>query len=168
MNETKQFIISHKRAKNVLTAKWNTKATIVVREDQEEEYKKYNPNPILAIPEKEDGNPGKARNAVLNRYKGENCLIMDDDLISVGYHEKGRIKNVNEDYLQLFCNDMFKMTEDLGTVVWGINLQSDKKFYREYSPFSLSSVILGPFYAIRNVDLSMRFDPNLFLKEDYD
>jgi len=169
MKKTKQFIISLNRSDNVITAKWNKLATIVVREDQEKDYKKHNDNKILAIPMEEDGNCAKKKNAVLNRFVDENVLILDDDITAVGYHEKGRVKKVSDEYLQEFCDNMFQMTEDLNTVLWGVNMQSDKKFYREYSPFSFNSAVLGPFTAIRNIDRSIRFnEKDIFLKEDYD
>ena len=58
------------------------------------------------------------------------------------------------------------MAKDLGVSLWGINLQSDPKFYREYSPFSLLSPILGTFSC--HYKPILRYDENLFLNEDYD
>ena len=169
MKKTKQFIISLNRADNVITAKWNKLATIVVREDQEKEYKKHNENKILAIPMEEDGNASKKRNAILKRFQNENIVILDDDIKRVGYHEKGRMKGVDDLYFQEFCDNMFEMAKDLETILWGVNVQTDKKFYREYSPFSLSSIVLGPLMGIINKDRSIRFnEKDLFLKEDYD
>lgn len=34
------------------------------------------------------------------------------------------------------------MVEDMGLCLFGINLQSDPKFYREYTPYSFHSPIL--------------------------
>lgn len=47
-----------------------------------------------------------------------------------------------------------------------MNLLPDKGAYREYTPFALKSVILGPFQAFNDLDL--RYDERLPLKEDYD
>jgi hypothetical protein len=95
-------------------------------------------------------------------------VIFDDDIKAVGYHETKRIKYVDQHYLSQFIEDMFQMCEDLGTIQWGINVRDDKKFYHEYTPFSLKSVVLGPFTAIRNIDPQIRYDEELYLKEDYD
>ena len=46
----KQFIISIDRSDNVLTADWNNKATIVTREDQVNNYKKFYNNEIIGFP----------------------------------------------------------------------------------------------------------------------
>lgn len=61
------------------------------------------------------------------------------------------------------------MVRELGSVLWGINVQVDRRFYREYTPISVTTIVLGPFLAItgdRPKDL--RFDEDLWLKEDYD
>ena len=164
----KQFIISIDRSDNVLTADWNNKATIVTREDQVNDYKKFYNNEIIGIPLDQDGSPSKARNFILNNFKDHNVVIFDDDIKAVGYHETKRIKYVDQHYLSQFIEDMFQMCKDLGTIQWGINVRDDKKFYHEYTPFSLKSVVLGPFTAIRNIDPQIRYDEELYLKEDYD
>jgi hypothetical protein len=60
------------------------------------------------------------------------------------------------------------MAKELNTVLWGVGLQKDPRFYHIYTPFSLSSVILGPLMGIRNIDKELRYDLMLPLKEDYD
>jgi hypothetical protein len=164
----KQFIISIDRSDNCLTADWNTEATIITREDQVEDYKKFYNNEIIGVPKELDGSPSKARNYVLNHFKNQNVVIFDDDIKGIGYHENRRKKYVGQSYLKQFIDDMFLMCEDLGTIQWGVNVAEDEKFYHEYTPFSLKSVVLGPFTAIRNIDPLIRYDEDLFLKEDFD
>ena len=70
-----------------------------------------------------------------------------------------------------FLVNGFIMAEDLGTPLWGVNLQSDPKFYREYSPFSFLSPVLAPFccHIIDDtVRRRIRYDERLGLNEDYD
>ena len=50
--------------------------------------------------------------------------------------------------------------------MWGLNLLPDKGAYREYTPFGLKQMILGPFQGFYGMDL--RYDEALPLKEDYD
>lgn len=161
------FIPSYKRAKNVRTARWLKSATIVVRDSEKEEYETYNENPILGIPDKEDGNIARCRNAILKRTEGEDIVMLDDDVGHVGYHEDGVMHQVRESEFIEFCEQMFLLAHDLGIGLWGVNVQTDKKFYREYSPFSLTSVVLAPFCGIINTD-GIRYDEELFIKDDYD
>lgn len=164
----KVCIISYGRAKNVITADWLKSAEIVVPKSQEEEYKEFNHNPIVTIPDELDGDSTRKKNAVLNLYPNEKVTILDDDIKYVGYYEYGKMIIAPEDHFLEFCEDMYLLAEELGTILWGVNVQSDKKFYREYSPFSLSSVVLAPWTNIINTDPSMRYDESLWLKEDYD
>lgn len=165
----KFVIISYKRSERVITANWAKSAIIVVPESQRVDYEKNNKNEILAIPDREDGNCAKKKNAVLNRFVNENVVILDDDISNMGYHEGNVMNNATEGEFLNMVENMFVMLEELEIVLGGVNVQSDKKFYREYSPFSLNSVVLGPCTIIRNVDKEVRFDSdNLWLKEDYD
>lgn len=161
-------IISYGRAKDVVTAQWLHKANIVVPNSQKAEYELYNPNnPIIGIPDELDGNTSRKRNATLDLFKGEDVTIVDDDMKAVGYFEDGRNNIVREDYFLEFCENMYQMCKEVGTILWGVNVQSDRKFYREYSPFSLSSVVLGPWSNIVNTD-NLRYREEIYLKEDYD
>jgi len=60
------------------------------------------------------------------------------------------------------------MCEEFGTVLWGLNLQSDPRFYREYSPFSFLAPVLGPFSGHVLRENNLRYDERLGLNEDYD
>ncbi len=160
-------IPSYGRAKDQVTARWLTSAIIFVHEDQKKEYEDYNANEVIGIPDEREGTITKARNYILDYFKGEDVLMMDDDVEFVGYFEGVVMNRAEKDYFLEFADNMFLMTKELGTKVWGVNLQSDKKFYREYSPFSLSSVVCGTLMAIVN-DTDLRFDERFFLKEDFD
>ena len=65
-----------------------------------------------------------------------------------------------------FIEQGFSLAEQFGVRMWGINILQDKGAYREYTPFSLTNVVLGPFGGFLNADC--RYDENLPLKEDYD
>lgn len=67
--------------------------------------------------------------------------------------------------LDLF-NQFFEMAEDLGTNLWGFQVSYDPKFYREFTPFSFTSPVVGNFMGI--IEDGQRFDERLKLKEDYD
>ena len=164
-----QIVIpSYKRANNCLTAQYMPSAYIAVHESQVEEYKLHNKNPIISIPDSlQKTGMANIRNFILDATGDEDLLMMDDDIKYVGLYDNQELIKLKEWEVIGFAENAFRMARELGTKLWGVNLQSDKKFYREYSPFSLSSVILGPFMGIIK-DKDIRFDKDLGLKEDYD
>jgi len=161
-------IPSYKRAENCITAQIFKKGVICCHEFEVEEYKKHNKNEIKSIPDELKGK-GMAviRNWILDNFKDEEILMLDDDIEAVGYYENCEQYLMNEQEFYAFVDMAFRMTKEVGTKLWGLNLQFDKKFYREYSPFSLSSVVLGPCFGVIK-DKGVRFDEQLGLKEDYD
>ena len=164
----RSFIISYNRAGKMSTTDWNDTATILIRESQREAYEEEQyPNPLLVIPDSEDGNPSKARNAILKRYPGEDVLILDDDIRAVGYFELGAQHEASQAQFYAQAETMFQMCHDMNTSQWGFNVNESRKFYREYSPFSLSSVVLGPVSGIITND-NILYDESIWLKEDYD
>lgn len=70
------------------------------------------------------------------------------------------------EYLEEFIEKYSIICEEFGYKLWGVNCNSDALSYRHYSPFSLTSIILGPFCVHLKNDI--RYDENLPLKEDYD
>lgn len=166
------FIISYKRAGGVTSDKVFRNAKIVVPESQYEEYSKYeykNGCELLPIPDSGDGNIVKKRNYIMDHFSDMcdgNMAIVDDDYDYIGMTEKGKSIRLNLDQVDNLLMNGFQMCRDLGTVMWGLNVQSDPKFYREYSPFSFLAPCLGPFQAFCNNPL--RYDERVYLKEDYD
>ena len=84
------------------------------------------------------------------------------------------VENLRREYLPIiesedFLNFLEKYTLlcfEFGYKLWGVNCNSDSLSYRHYSPFSMSSIILGPFCVHLKNDI--RYDEALPLKEDYD
>jgi hypothetical protein len=161
-------IPSYKRADDCLTAKNFSRAIIFCHKFEAEEYRKHNKNKIVVIPDELAGK-GMAiiRNFILDNTKSDNVVMLDDDIRQFGYYEKLEMFLMTESEVYALFDNFFRMAKEAGTKLWGVNLQSDKKFYREYSPLSLSSVILGPCMGITK-DKDIRFDDRLGLKEDYD
>lgn len=162
------FIISFKRAGAVTSDQVFRNAKIVIPESQLEDYQKYeykNGCELLPIPDKNDGNIVRKRNYILDNFSG-NILIVDDDYEYIGRITDRKQSRLDLDRVDALLRNGFQMCRDLGTVMWGINVQSDPKFYKETSPFSMLSPVLGPFQAFCNCDL--RYDERVYLKEDYD
>lgn len=163
------FIPTYKRAGNMKTHLLFPNAYIVCPESQLEEYKKYNPSlNYLPCPDSVEGNMAKKRNWILDKgfEMGKYLVMVDDDIINFQIIEKRKAIKMDREQIDKMIINGFQMAEDIGTVFWGINLNTDPMCYREYTPFSLLSVILAPFNAQIKHDL--RYDVKLPTKEDYD
>jgi len=161
-------IPSYKRAEECKTADYLSKATVAVHEFEAEEYRENITNNILELPDElQKKGMSAIRNHILDAVEDNHVLMIDDDIGYIGGFEGEDHYRLSESDVYHLVENGFRMAEDMGTKLWGVNLQKDKKFYREYSPFSLSSVILGPFMGIIK-DPEIRFDERLGLKEDYD
>ena len=136
-----------------------------------DEYKKQNPEGanIISVPEGVQGNLCRIRNYILDKELAENdvCLIIDDDLGGIFYFEKLKESRVEADEFLTFIEKYSIMAKDIGARFWGVNCNSDPQCYREYTPFSTTSYIGGPFQCFLK-DNELRYDENLPLKEDYD
>lgn len=166
------FIVSYKRAGAVTSDKVFKNAKIVIPESQYEEYAKHeykNGCELLPIPDEADGNTSRKRNYVMDHFAdmcNGNIVMVDDDYKYIGRFIDRKRKILSVDEVDALIRNGYQMCEDLGTVMWGLNVQGDPKFYMETTPFNFLSPILGPFQAFRNNPL--RYDESLYLKEDYD
>lgn len=163
----KIFIPSYKRAGRVKTRKvLGGGGTLIVSDFEKDEYKDKEGGDIIPIPDKVQGSIGRVRNWILENSEDEEIFMIDDDISEIGYHENMKSNEMKPEQIFRFFENGFEMCREIGTVLWGINLQVDPKFYREYQPFSLLSPILGPLCGhIRSV---LKYDENLSMKEDYD
>jgi hypothetical protein len=50
--------------------------------------------------------------------------------------------------------------------MWGLAQNQDNRIYKEFLPFNLSNIILGPFQA--HLDHDLYFDERVGTKDDYD
>jgi hypothetical protein len=164
----KVCILSYKRPDTVLTGKYLDFATLVVPESQKTEYQKYNKNEILTCPDTVDGNVSRKRNWILDQFKDEDLVTMDDDINQIGYNQSGTGSfALTAQKFWNFCLIAFNMAREIGTPLWGLNQNFDPLNYKAYSPFSLTSPVLGPTLGFC-AGIDTRFDENIPLKEDYD
>lgn len=161
---------SYKRPENMRITDWLDGLSIWVHDFEYDDYVEANPGcNIVSMPDDLSGS-GMAdiRNYILDNSNKDWVLMIDDDCRGVGYYENCEAKEFGKEEFFDFVLNGFVMAEDLGTCLWGLNQQTDKKFYREYSPLSMTVPVLGPFMGIIKMDRTPRFDPDLGLKEDYD
>lgn len=161
------YIPTFGRAGHMLTHKVFPNAVIVCPESQLEDYKREYPNlKYKACPDEIEGNMGRKRNWIKDNADKDWFVMVDDDIKYFQYIENGKQIKMDHEHVLEFFHNAFNMCEELGTVLWGINLQTDPKFYREYAPISMLSVVLGPFTG--HIKSSIRYDETLPTKEDYD
>jgi len=162
----KIFIPSYKRAGKVKTRETIGGGILAVHESEAKEYDEKEGGEIFFIPDELKGNIAKVRNFILDFADDDDVVMMDDDIGEIGLHEKLEQKKMSPDKIMHFLKEGFRMAKELGVTLWGVNLQSDPKFYREYSPLSLLAPILGTLCC--HVKPNIRYDETLFLNEDYD
>lgn len=162
------FIPSYKRWDSIKTHKIVDECVVVVPKSQEEKYRKCNKDiNLLICPDEIEGNIARKRNWIKRNCKTRYLMMMDDDLL--GFQKVINMKQIKMkkwEIKEMFLQG-FLLMEDIGAIMWGVNLNTDPLCYREYSPFSLIAPVLGPFVAMRNVN-DIWYDERLPLKEDYD
>ena len=157
---------SYKRSSSCFTQKYIKKCLYVVMESEAEEYLK-NGHKIMVCPDSAQGNVSRIRNWILENSPKKNLVILDDDIKSFGRFNGNKPKKMNEEEFYEFLESAFILVEESGAKFWGVNCIGDKGSYREYTPFSLSNFIGGPFQG-HILDHDLRYDESLPLKEDYD
>ncbi len=159
---------SYKRAQQVDTLKYLPNIVVYVADKEGGAYRYFNPQAhIRVMPDNIQGNIARVRNWILDQNPGRTVCIVDDDLQFIGLHEAGEQKKLeNEQQVRQFIAKYTRIAQELGTPLWGINVNMDKQCYREYTPFSFTSVVLAPFMV--HIKPECRFDESMPLKEDYD
>lgn len=148
---------------------------IYIDREDEQSYSELNPNAnIIICDDGIQGNVARARNYILDKefQNGADVVcIVDDDLQGIFRFDVD--KQTNFGYVRNQIEDIYNFVykysiicEEFGFKLWGVNCNSDALSYRHYSPFSMSSIILGPFCC--HLKNEIRYDERLPLKEDYD
>lgn len=170
-------IPTYKRADSLAGIKYFKEAQYVLPESQRDLYLKVLPiKRMIVIPDENDGNIARKRNWILNNI--ERPLLMIDDDVQALSTTEGQYSE-NGDFLQLKkkirltikqANSLiingFNLAFEWGCLLWGINVNTDGRSYQQYKPFSLSSVVLGPFMGHLFHDLY--YDERMGTKDDYD
>lgn len=152
----KLLILSRGRANSITTNKilpeW---VEILVPDDEIEQYKATVENPLLTIPTEIKG-LGKVRNWVLDNFKEETIIMIDDDITHLYCltGEKTRDVTDEEEVVQVLINTAV-MAKDLNCHCFGFS-QTDIRKYNATEPFKFNSWIggvigiIGRKYRFRN------------------
>lgn len=159
-------IRSYKRAGEVTTLDLFPEASVWVPESQASRYRKYYGEKVRTVPDREDGNPARKFNAVLERSPSPWTLILDDDITKFGYWEGGVKVWMKAAQIKCVVAHHFDLASQLGVTLWGVNQVDDALAYRTQTPYSFLAPILGPISG--HLKPTCRYDPAIPLKEDYD
>lgn len=163
---------SYRRAGRVITRRWWPDLTLAVRESEAEEYAAQEGGDLLIIPDGAVQDLPSTRNWLLDNLFAthEFVLMVDDDLAEVGHFEIRDGKAVDLPYdsesIWHLIEQGCQLARDAEVHLWGVNVQADPKFYREYSPFAFLSPVLDPFKAHRRS--APRYDARVAFKMDFD
>jgi len=166
---------SYKRPKVKSFGLFGKHLSVYVDEGEAQAYKDANrgfAKNIVAVKKGVQGNVARIRNYILDdclvRQGADVVCICDDDMNSIGRFSGGKTREkIGEDDILPFIARYTKLCAEFGFKMWGMNLNADKQCYREYTPFSTLSVVLGPFSCFLS-GMKCRYDAALPLKEDYD
>lgn len=164
----------------VETLKYIPFCKVYVAPDEYENYIESNKgyeNNIIKCEKGIQGNLCRVRNYILEK-EFENgadiVLLVDDDLRMIQHFEMSQDGQYAYEKIKLKKNEILDfiyrysmLCEEWGFKFWGLNCNSDTLSYRQYSPFSTTSYIGGPFQCFLKGN-ECRYDENLPLKEDYD
>jgi hypothetical protein len=145
-------------------------AKYCVPKSQYNDYLKVLPKErIITLPDDQDGDIVKKRNWILKNIKMP-LIMIDDDVEKINYFESENNKAISIELnkskvLEFFINS-FNLCNELGCKMWGLNQNNDPISYRQYSPISLTNIILGPFQG--HIDHNLLFDNRVGSKDDYD
>lgn len=164
-------IPSFRRAKNLKGKDYFRMAVFVIPESQRDEYAaEVGAERLIVIPDQADGNIAKKRNWILKNLDFP-IVMIDDDVSSLGFYESRRHgqtkrRELDKDDVQMFLERSFEMCNQFGAKMWGLAQNQDNRIYKEFLPFSLGKVSLGPFQGHLKHDLF--FDERVGAKDDYD
>jgi hypothetical protein len=162
------FAPTYRRPGQIFTHKYFPDVLYAIEESEIDSYRKEGlpDKNIWPVPSKAQGNLCRVRNWILDHAPRKNLVIVDDDLNRLGIWWGNKHFDLSGDRALEMIESWFILADDLKIKFWGLNCLQDKGSYREYTPFSLGAYIGGPFQAFLNMDL--RYDESLPLKEDYD
>lgn len=167
-------IPSYKRWDGLKGADYFIDAKYVVPSSQVDKYSKVvGAKRVIEIPDEQDGNIAKKRNWILHNIPRP-LVMIDDDVESIGYFEgrdgmsngDHRRKTLDKDLVIPFFQHLADVANQFGCKMFGLAQNEDNRIYKEWMPFSLSCLTLGPVSG--HLDHDLFYDENMGSKDDYD
>lgn len=159
-------IPSYGRAGRVETIKHfpEDMCSIYIPESQRNEYlKHYDRNILEVVPDEEDGNVNKKRNAILRRNKEKYIYMIDDDFRGLRDIKAGAFLDDKKMLWVMF--NLLTMAEDAGACLFGFNNTNDPLKFRDFMPFSFTK----PMFLVLGIkENDIEFDEGLTRNGDAD
>jgi len=151
------------------TTHFINEAVFFVPEDQFSEYQSILQNRIVSVPFEFFGIT-KTRNFIIDFFKDEDILFLDDDVLECGYFKKGERINLkyeqySEDWVKKF-EECFDICKGFGLNIWGAENGGSKFSNHILNQIDLKGSINGTILGI--VANSYKFDERFIVKEDFD
>lgn len=156
------FIPSYKRPGIITTAEiiGEKNCKIVVPESQKKDYLNFYDN-VISIPDKDDGNIARKRNAILKLSQGITWMA-DDDIKKI-IHIKNRTE-LNGDELIEYLEGAEILMKDINIGMYGFNISADPVKSIEYLPFNF----IKPVYTFIGINHDIEYDETMKACEDVD
>ncbi len=160
---------SYKRSQTATTPKYITEAILYVKESEAKEYQKNFKNEIISVPDGIDGITA-TRNYILEHQKGNDILMLDDDLLEFFYFEKAEridLRQSTENQREYAFKKCFKIAHDLDIKVFGCDITGNLYSNHIFKPISINQNINGTLLGITKQN-KLKFDETFIVKEDID
>lgn len=141
--DIKILILSRGRSNKVTTTRLVPDyIDVLVPESEKELYESNLPNKVLTIPDSFRG-LGQVRNWVLDNFKEETLIMLDDDLTTLYCMTEEKARNIKDkdEVIQILINDAV-MAKDMGVHCFGYS-QTDIRKFNGTEPFRLSTWVGG-------------------------
>jgi len=166
------IIPSYKRSHDLKGKDYFYMAKYCVPESQKKEYiDVLGKERVITLPDDEDGDIVKKRNWILRNIPRP-LIMIDDDVSKLVYwdnRKKGSdylSKKLPKDYLEHIFKSFISMAEQFDVKLFGMSQNKDDRTHKEFVPFNLTNIVLGPFQGHLEHDLI--FDERVGTKDDYD
>ena len=172
-NSCKFLIISRNRSDIITSHKLFPFAQILVPESEKSDYEHLS-NDIETVPDSIIG-LGQLRNWILDTYKEEIVIMLDDDITSCRcISRESYYKVQNPDDVKTILLNAANCAKDLGTSVFGFDQNADVRKYKASSPFNFCAWVGGVigvigrkyrFLADHKFKVDIDFCLNVLMKE---
>lgn len=166
------IIPSYKRANDLKGKDYFEMAKYCVPESQKNEYiNSVGADRVITLPDDQDGSITKKRNWILKNIPRPLIMIDDDVRKLVFWNDRKNGKSyLRQDFDKTLVNDlllsMIDIAEQFEVKLFGLSQNTDDRTHKEFCPFNLTNIILGPFQG--HLDHDLLFDDRVGTKDDYD
>lgn len=161
-------IPSRKRLNEIkVSSKLLPTATVVVRHEEVEDYKKIIDNEIVSLPKDFDGGIARIRSWIMNKFEEETIIFCDDDVTGVYclVGQKAR-KYKDWDVIKQIFENTLRVSKDLGVSLFYFHRDKKPWYFSSGEPFTFSGGFASSVFGV--IGRKLIFDERLYTREDID